>query len=160
MVNSELNKKITKFILSKPYVLVTEIENKFDVSSDMIFDYVESVQEQLEEIGLDIEILEVNKNDYCLIYQKDQDQSLTETQLGLLVIVAFICKKRGGYLSPEIKDEVYGYFSDQFNFLEYENFIEKNESGFWTISPLGILTVFPILNETESLINALFDDLK
>ena len=153
----ESNRELTSYILKKPYVLVSELETKFNLVTEDVFKYVETVQDKLDELGLKIEIIEVNERDYCLIYQQDTSKDIPDVVLGLLTILAVLSKKRGGYLTQKIIDEISKFYDKEIKYLEIEHFIEKNKTGLWSISPLGILSVFPVLKESESLINSNVD---
>ena len=155
MADNDVFQRLTSYILSKPYVKISELESKFNLTLDVIYDYLESIHEKLIDLGLNIEILEVNNIDYCLIFIQTKKKLLTDIQLALLTIFALIGKSRGGILIQSIKNKFDSFYKNDIDFLERNYYIEKIEEDFWSVSPLGILTIFPVLEKSESLVEKL-----
>ena len=47
MTENDTFQVLTSYILSKPYVKIKELENKFNLSSDLIYDFLDSIDEKL-----------------------------------------------------------------------------------------------------------------
>lgn len=156
MTIAELIPSLTSYIMTKSYVKINEIKSKFQISIEELYNYTDVIQDNLNDLGFIIEIIEVNNVDYILIYTQSNNKILNELQIALLTIFAIIGKSRNGTLKSDIKNKFDENYLDEMNYLEQINFIENNGDS-WSISPLGALTIYPVIEKSKNIIENLFN---
>lgn len=154
-MNQDIIQQILLPLLTKPYVKISSLANFFHLSASELEDYINVLEKQIVNLGLQLEIIELNNEDYVILYFQSKNSELSDLKIGLLCVIAHLCKQRGGYLTQNIKEILDSAYEQEMQFLKTHFYIEKSPSGLWFISPLGFLTVFPVLSKTASLLNSL-----
>ena len=154
-MEQEKVKQLILPLFSKPYIKLTSIATKLGKSPAEIENYVEIAENQVTRLGLKLEILELNNDDYIVLYHPNEESELSNLKLGLLCVIAHLCKLRGGYLTENMKQFLDQSYKLEMQFFETRFYLEKASSGLWFLSPLGFLTVFPVLDKTTTLVNSI-----
>lgn len=155
MQSSSNIKEISSLILSKPYWILQELRDAIDISDDLFNEYLNIISERYDELGINLDIIELNATEYLVPYVESDHLSLTYQQLGLLIVFGYKTKLTGGYLPIEEESGFSENYFEEMNYLQNSNFIQKNDKLGWSLTPLGALRIFPYLEEFKGLIDKL-----
>lgn len=155
MLSSSNIKEISNLILSKPYWVLQELRNEIDVSDDQFKDSLNTIFERYDELGINVEVIELNSIDYLVPYVKSDQLSLTGKQLGLLIVFGYKTKLTGGYLPFEEESDILENYFEEMDCFQKKNFIEKKDKLGWSLTPVGVLMILPYLEEFKDLIGKL-----
>lgn len=143
---------LSKKLLSRPYWNVNELREVEGVSEHQFNEILESLYKKYQEIGITLELVQLHSKEYVVLYIESENLELTNLQLGILTIFAIQTKISGGFLSEkEMEPFLLNYYSEMQTLLSLK-FIEKSENDNWTISPLGLVIIFPYIDDSVTLV--------
>ena len=155
MQSSSNIKEISTLILSKPYWVLRELRNELDISDELFNDYLNIIYERYDELGINLEVIELNSTEYLVPYVESNQLTLNQQQLGLLIVFGYKTKLTGGYIPFEEENSFLENYFEEMDFLLNNHFIEKKEKLGWSITPLGVLKILPYLEDFKGLIEKL-----
>ena len=145
-------KEISSKILSRSYWALDELQNEFQFTEEQFNYYLEQLHEKYEEIGILLDLIVVNSQDYLVIFIESSQSMLSNLQLGLLVIFSLKLKMQGGFLSKKEMDLFINNYYNEIEYFKQNNLIKLENNSIWSLTPLGASIVFPYLEESYSLI--------
>lgn len=156
MSNTVSLREFSATILSKPYWMIKELIKYFDISESSFNEYINMVAEKFDNIGITLELIELNNKDYLVPLIESETKKLSDLELGLLIIFGLKVKIEGGFLTTDSSRIFYQNYFKEMNFLIINNYILKKENFILELTPIGALTIIPYLDDVGPLVEKLF----
>ncbi len=152
MITKEIIKEFSTKLLSRPYFTLKKLQEEFKITEEELNLILEQLLPKYEELGISVELLELNTIDYLVIFIESSNLEMTNLQLGLLMTFGLKAKMEGGFLNKKSMEVFLANYFNDIQFLIQNNLIELNDASLWSLTPLGALTILPYFEDSIPLL--------
>ena len=160
MIDKKITQIIVQTILSHDFIAIDELSTLTNISSIDLASYIDEITIQFSDLGIMIDLVEINSKDYVIALIPTKEKVLSDIQLGLLSIFAILIKSFGGKMSSKEMELFLLKYPSEIDSLTKNKYIYKEIDNYWYISPLGVVTILPNLEEVKPLIIKLYEQNK
>lgn len=155
MTETAILEEVSKTILSKPYWLISELQQELGISSEMLYQNLEILDSKYKEIGLTMDIVQIQSKDYLITYIESRKEILSNLQLALLTIIGLKTKIESINLSNNNMDSIINNYFNELQYLIEYKYLEKVDTGIWSLTPLGVMAILPYIDSAVPIIQNL-----
>lgn len=145
---------ISQQLINKTFLSIPDISSNFNLSSEQVYQILEELDSRSKDLGLTLEVIELQGIDYIFYSIPSSDLSLSSLELGVLAIFGLISRSRGGNILNEEIDHFFKNNATELHSLVKQHYLIQSPN-IWQISPLGASTILPLLPNVEPLIKRL-----
>ena len=147
--------EVSKTILSKPYWLITGLQQVLGISSEELYQNLEILDSKYKEIGIIIDIVQLQSKEFIVTYLESNLEVLSNLQLALLIIIGLKTKLEIINLPNNSMNSLLNNYFTELQYLINTNYLEKIDMTSWSLTPLGVVTILPYIDNAVPLIQNL-----
>ena len=108
----EINRQIGQMLIRQSYISLNELKKQFSEYNIDIMDILEKLQQSFDNLGMQLDIIELDQLEYVVISTKiaDKDSSFTDKEYTVLGLFAQLIKLQGNSLAGKEFYQLFGSY--------------------------------------------------
>ena len=153
----EINRQIGQKLIRQSYISLNELKKQFSEYNIDIMDILEKLQQSFDNLGMQLDIIELDQLEYVVISTKiaDKDSSFTDKEYTVLGIFAQLIKLQGNSIEGKEIYQLFGSYWKELDSLQKYHLIEHIYSDYtdnFCLTPLGALIIAPVISRIQNLL--------